>query len=154
MQYDWHGNTAVPEPSERSNKATFKLEQEEEGFDHNRAGSNNQPIKEMVIMKMKEEAVAKDKAIMPTMAKLKLPRRAKSLEALGQHVFGYSQEAYSQRKNEQERRSNDRVHVFIQATCVHVFIQATCVDESRNEELGWHPSIKNPTKWNWDSIPV
>jgi hypothetical protein len=46
---------------------------------------------------------------------------------------------------EQERRSNDRVHVFI---------QATCVDESRNEELGWHPSIKNPTKDTWDGIPV
>jgi hypothetical protein len=62
-------------------------EEEEEGFDHNMAGFNNQP-KEMVelIMKLKD-------------AKLKLLRRAKSLEALGQHVFGYSQEAYSQNKD-------------------------------------------------------
>jgi hypothetical protein len=36
---------------------------------------------------------------------------------------------------------------------VHVFIQATSVDESRNEELGWYPSIKNPTRCHWDGAP-
>jgi hypothetical protein len=61
------------------NEATFELG--EEGFDHNRAGSNNQP-KEMVVMKLKQAvakkgatiptmAVAKKGATMPTMAKLK-----------------------------------------------------------------------------------
>jgi hypothetical protein len=53
----------------------------------------------MVIMILKEAVAAKERATNPTMANLKLPRRAKSLEALGQHVFGYSQEAYSQSKD-------------------------------------------------------
>jgi hypothetical protein len=69
---------------------------------------------------------------MPTMAKLKLPRRAMSLEALGQHVFGYSQEAYSQSKDMNKKWDSRKGSMYL-------FRQQVWM----NQEMK-----------NWDGIPL
>jgi hypothetical protein len=66
------------------------------------------------------------------MEQLKLPSRAKSLEALGQHVFGYGQEAYRQSKDMNKKGDPmiGSMYLFRQ----HVWM---------NQEMK-----------NWDGIPV